>query len=445
MTREEVAQDALALLAHRARPRAGRVGGLSLVRDVGGRDHRAGRGSRRAEHHERHAREHDRTGAHDARLERHVHRAVDQAPGADALPCLAQREDLGVARGVAGLLATVTRASDDLAAAHDDRADRHVLVLDGGPRFVERGSHEGDVLGGARQLHAAMVSGQTLGLRLHPFLVNISFCNINASTRMGEQMIREQRATTLPGVLMLVVFLALEIFSIWWFVDRILAKEWWMAGTAVLVFVVAFVGLFGLTPVSPNESRVLQVLGSYAGTIHQAGFWWVNPFAFPRRRVSLRIRNFESSKLKVNDHDGNPVEIAAIVVWRVVETAEEAVVVLDLDEILRLQTEAAVRNLATTYPYDAHSEGQVSLRTSSQEITDRLRTEIQERLAKAGIEVIEARLSHLAYAPEIAQAMLRRQQASAVVAARMETLGAARRRDNAPRSRASPRDPRRCQ
>jgi len=235
---------------------------------------------------------------------------------------------------------------------------------------------------------------------------------------MGEQMIREQRATTLPGVLMLVVFLALEIFSIWLFVDRILAKEWWMAGTAVLVFVVAFVGLFGLTPVSPNESRVLQVLGSYAGTIHQAGFWWVNPFAFPRRRVSLRIRNFESSKLKVNDHDGNPVEIAAIVVWRVVETAEAVFQVDDYANFVKVQTEAAVRNLATTYPYDAHAEGQVSLRTSSQEITDRLRTEIQERLAKAGIEVIEARLSHLAYAPEIAQAMLRRQQASAVVAAR---------------------------
>jgi len=187
-------------------------------------------------------------------------------------------------------------------------------------------------------------------------------------------MIREQRATTLPGVLMLVVFLALEIFSIWLFVDRILAKEWWMAGTAVLVFVVAFVGLFGLTPVSPNESRVLQVLGSYAGTIHQAGFWWVNPFAFPRRRVSLRIRNFESSKLKVNDHDGNPVEIAAIVVWRVVETAEAVFQVDDYANFVKVQTEAAVRNLATTYPYDAHAEGQVSLRTSSQEITDRLRT-----------------------------------------------------------------------
>src|SRR5881296_3982477 len=235
---------------------------------------------------------------------------------------------------------------------------------------------------------------------------------------MGEQMIREQRATTLPGVLMLVVFLALEIFSIWGFVDRILAKEWWMAGTAVLVFVVAFVGLFGLTPVSPNESRVLQVLGSYAGTIHQAGFFWVNPFAFPRRRVSLRVRNFESTKLKVNDHDGNPIEIAAIVVWRVTDTAEAVFQVDDYENYVKVQTEAAVRNLATSYAYDSHQDDQLSLRTSSDEITGRLRSEVQDRLAKAGIEVIEARLSHLAYAPEIAQAMLRRQQASAVVAAR---------------------------
>ena len=231
-------------------------------------------------------------------------------------------------------------------------------------------------------------------------------------------MIREQRAVTLPGVLMLVILVAIEIFTVWAFVDRILAKDGWLALAAVVTFVLAFIGLFGLTPVSPNESRVLQVLGSYAGTVHDAGFWWVNPFAFPRLRVSLRIRNFESGRLKVNDHDGNPIEIAAIVVWRVVETAEAVFQVDDYENFVKVQTEAAVRNLATTYPYDAHVDAQVSLRASSQEINDRLKTEIQDRLAKAGIEVIEARLSHLAYAPEIAQAMLRRQQASAVVAAR---------------------------
>jgi regulator of protease activity HflC (stomatin/prohibitin superfamily) len=235
---------------------------------------------------------------------------------------------------------------------------------------------------------------------------------------MGEQMIREKQANALPGVVMLVLFLALEVFSIWYFVDRILAKEFWTAGGASLLFIIAFIGFFGLTPVSPNESRVMQLLGTYAGTIHQAGFWWVNPFSFPRRRVSLRIRNFESAKLKVNDHDGNPIEIAAIVVWRVTETAEAVFQVDDYENFVKVQSEAAVRNLATTYPYDAHAEGALSLRTSSQEITERMRTEIQERLSKAGIEVIEARISHLAYAPEIAQAMLRRQQASAVVAAR---------------------------
>lgn len=231
-------------------------------------------------------------------------------------------------------------------------------------------------------------------------------------------MIREKQAFALPGVVMFLVFLAVEIFSIWYFVNRAMVGEWWTAGGAALLFLFGLWGFFGLTAVSPNESRVLQLFGSYIGTVHAAGFSWVNPFAFPRRRVSLRVRNFESSKLKVNDHDGNPIEIASIVVWRVTDTAEAVFQVDDYENFLRVQTEAAVRNLATTYAYDAHDDSRLSLRTSSQEITDRLRTEVQDRLAKAGIEVIEARLSHLAYAPEIAQAMLRRQQASAVVAAR---------------------------
>jgi SPFH domain/Band 7 family protein len=235
---------------------------------------------------------------------------------------------------------------------------------------------------------------------------------------MGEQMIREKQATALPGLVMFLVFLAIEIFSVWYFVNRLIEKEWWTAGGASLLFLFGLWGFFGLTAVSPNQSRVLQVFGSYHGTLHAPGFFWVNPFAYPRRKVSLRIRNFESSKLKVNDHDGNPIEIAAIVVWRVTDTAEAVFQVDDYENFLRVQSEAAVRNLATTYAYDAHNDTQLSLRTASQEITNRLRSEIQERLSKAGIEVIEARISHLAYAPEIAQAMLRRQQASAVVAAR---------------------------
>ena len=235
-------------------------------------------------------------------------------------------------------------------------------------------------------------------------------------------MIRETQARALPGLLMFLVFLAVEIFSVWYLFNRLMAREFWTAGGAALLFAFGFWGFFGLTAVSPNESRVLQLFGSYYGTIHAAGFFWVNPFAFPRRRVSLRIRNFESAKLKVNDHDGNPIEIAAIVVWRVTDTAEAVFQVDDYANFLRVQSEAALRNLATTYPYDAHQDGQLSLRTSSQEITERLRSEIQERLAKAGIEVTEARISHLAYAPEIAQAMLRRQQASAVVAARQRIV-----------------------
>jgi len=169
--------------------------------------------------------------------------------------------------------------------------------------------------------------------------------------------------------------------------------------------------------VNPNEAKVVTLLGVYKGTIKQAGFWWVNPLA-TRRRVSLRVRNFESGKLKVNDRDGNPIEIAAVVVWRVVETFEAVFNVDDYENFVHVQSEAAVRNLATSYPYDAHEEGEISLRLSAGEVTERLRHEIQDRLARAGIEVIEARISHLAYAPEIAGAMLRRQQAAAVVAAR---------------------------
>jgi regulator of protease activity HflC (stomatin/prohibitin superfamily) len=234
----------------------------------------------------------------------------------------------------------------------------------------------------------------------------------------GESMFREKHAMVLPGLPMFLLFLALEVASAWYFFDRLVAKDGAMAGVAGFVFFAVFIGFFGLTPVSPNEARVLQLLGTYTGTLRDAGFWWVNPLTFPRRAVSLRIRNFESSKLKVNDHDGNPIEIAAIVVWRVTDTAEAIFQVDDYENYVRVQTEAALRNLATTYPYDAHNPDQLSLRTSSDEITERLKTEIQDRLAKAGLEVIEARISHLAYAPEIAQAMLRRQQASAVVAAR---------------------------
>jgi regulator of protease activity HflC (stomatin/prohibitin superfamily) len=189
----------------------------------------------------------------------------------------------------------------------------------------------------------------------------------------------------------------------------------------VLGLLVDFVCWNGLTVVSPNTAKVVMLFGNYQGSLKTPGFRWVNPLT-SRRTVSLRIRNFESSKLKVNDHIGNPIEIAAIVVWRVVETAEAVFHVDDYEQFVHVQTESAVRVLATTYPYDAHEEGELSLRGSADEVSMRLRSEIHERLAKAGVEVVEARISHLAYAPEIANAMLRRQQATAIIAARQKIV-----------------------
>lgn len=195
----------------------------------------------------------------------------------------------------------------------------------------------------------------------------------------------------------------------------------WLIGVVLLAMLVDVICWNGLTVVSPNTAKIVLLFGDYKGSIKTPGFRWVNPLT-TRRTVSLRIRNFESAKLKVNDHIGNPIEIAAIVVWRVVETAEAVFHVDDYEQFVHVQTESAVRVLATTYPYDAHEEGQTSLRGSADEVSHRLRQEIQDRLSKAGVEVIEARISHLAYAPEIANAMLRRQQATAIIAARQKIV-----------------------
>lgn len=189
----------------------------------------------------------------------------------------------------------------------------------------------------------------------------------------------------------------------------------------LLLLTVDLICLAGLTVVNPNEARVVTLFGVYKGSIRRAGFWWVNPLT-TRRRMSLRIRNFESGRLKVNDRDGNPIEIASVVVWRIVDTFEAAFNVDDYEHFVHVQSEAALRILATSYSYDSHDDELVSLRHSVGEVSDRLRQEIQDRLATAGIDVIEARISHLAYAPEIAGAMLRRQQASAVVAARQKIV-----------------------
>jgi regulator of protease activity HflC (stomatin/prohibitin superfamily) len=187
------------------------------------------------------------------------------------------------------------------------------------------------------------------------------------------------------------------------------------------VGVVCFLLLFGLFTVGPNQAKVLQLFGNYKGTVREPGLRWVNPF-FTKRGISLRVRNFESERLKVNDLAGNPIEIAAVVVWRVVDTAEALFHVDDYNNFVHVQSESALRNMALSYPYDPHVEGEIALRSHTAEIAEHLKTEIQERLEQAGVEVLEARISHLAYAPEIAHAMLQRQQASAVIAARQKIV-----------------------
>ena len=188
-----------------------------------------------------------------------------------------------------------------------------------------------------------------------------------------------------------------------------------VAGLAVLVL--ASVLLCGFYMVEPNQAAVLSLFGKYIGTSKDQGLRWNNPF-FSTRKISLRTRNFESSKLKVNDLDGSPIEIASVVVWQVVDSAEAVYNVDDYESFVHIQSESALRAMATSYPYDQHEEGKVSLRSHASDISKHLTEEIQERLALAGVNVIEARISHLAYAPEIAQAMLQRQQAGAIIAAR---------------------------
>jgi hypothetical protein len=234
-------------------------------------------------------------------------------------------------------------------------------------------------------------------------------------------MIRERTRSTASGLLMLVVFLGLYVTSALGIHRALQVKDAWGAVGWALVIAATAVANCGLFVVNPNEGLVLQLFGAYRGTSRDAGLRWANPF-YTKGRISLRVRNFESERLKVNDTDGNPIDIAAVVVWRVVDTAEACFEVDDFESYVKVQTEAAVRNLATRYPYDAHEEGHPSLRGSTVDVAKDLRHEVQERLAKAGVEVIEARLSHLAYASEIASAMLRRQQAGAIIAARQKIV-----------------------
>jgi hypothetical protein len=236
-------------------------------------------------------------------------------------------------------------------------------------------------------------------------------------------MIRERERQTTSGLLMLFAFLTFMVVTAVTFVRAVRSGDdgTTVAVASVFVFALSVLGLTGLFTVAPNEGRVLQLFGAYRGTARDEGLRWANPF-YTKKRISLRVRNFESARLKVNDTDGNPIEIAAVVVWKVVDTAEAVFEVDDYEHYVRVQSEAAVRNLATRYPYDAHEEGQLSLRGSTDDVAKGLKSEIHDRLAKAGVEVIEARISHLAYAPEIAAAMLRRQQAGAIIAARQKIV-----------------------
>ena len=230
-------------------------------------------------------------------------------------------------------------------------------------------------------------------------------------------MFVEKKVLASSGWLMLVVIIAVLVLSVGGFVISIRAQQVPLLVLSLLVLVVDVTCFAGLQVVNPNEDQVVQLAGTYLGTLRDQGFYWVNPLT-NRRRVSLRVRNFESAKLKVNDHDGNPIEIAAVVVWKVVDTAEAIFHVDNYENFVHVQSEAALRNLATLHPYEPHEEGEISLRGSTAVVADLLRKEIQDRLSQAGVEVLEARISHLAYASEIAGAMLQRQQAGAIIAAR---------------------------
>ncbi|MEO8803033.1 MAG: SPFH domain-containing protein [Rudaea sp.] len=219
------------------------------------------------------------------------------------------------------------------------------------------------------------------------------------------------------GIPALIGLLVLLLGDIAWLVASIQHEIVWAIVVAVLFAICVLVALGGFFTVAPNQGKVLQFFGRYVGTVREPGPRWTNPF-YSKRAVSLRVRNFESSKLKVNDLDGNPIEIAAVIVWQVVDTAEAVFQVDDYENYVHIQSESALRQMAQSYPYDAHDDGKPSLRSHGDVITEHLRDEIQDRLGKAGVKVIEARISHLAYAQEIAQAMLQRQQAGAIIAAR---------------------------
>jgi len=236
--------------------------------------------------------------------------------------------------------------------------------------------------------------------------------------------IRESKAWYINGFGMLFLQIAVNVLCVWVIIRAGIEQDVAWLGRfwyAIIVLVVASLLWSGFFVVQPNTARVIVFFGRYVGSVRQSGFWWTNPFT-QKPLVSLRIHNFNSEKLKVNDALGNPIEIAAVVVWRVVDSAKALLDVENYQEFVATQSETAIRTLATRYPYDSHREGEESLRGNPDDIARELKNEVQARLEVAGVEVLEARISHLAYAPEIAQAMLRRQQAEAIIAARQRIV-----------------------
>ncbi|GAB3743325.1 SPFH domain-containing protein [Lysobacter olei] len=234
---------------------------------------------------------------------------------------------------------------------------------------------------------------------------------------------KENPIRSLPGIPMLLALLAAMLAGIWIVITGAAVGPVQIVGGVLLTSAAGF-GLAGLYMVEPNQAAVLSLFGKYVGTVKDNGLRWNNPF-FAKRKVSLRVRNFESGKLKVNELDGSPIEIAAVIVWQVVDSAEAVYNVDDYESFVHIQSESALRAMATSYPYDQHEEGQLALRSHATEISAHLQSELAERLADAGVQVIDARISHLAYAPEIAQAMLQRQQANAIIAARTRIVAGA--------------------
>ena len=235
---------------------------------------------------------------------------------------------------------------------------------------------------------------------------------------------KENPIRSWAGIPMLLLFLAIAGAGVWMFIAGVRGDALGLLFGGILVGKFAVFLMIGLYMVEPNQAAVVSLFGRYVGTVKENGLRWNNPF-FSKRKVSLRVRNFESGKLKVNELDGSPIEIAAVIVWRVVDSAEAVFNVDDYESFVHIQSEAALRAMATSYPYDQHEDGQVSLRSHPVEISEKLKQQLDERLTEAGVDVIDARISHLAYAPEIASAMLQRQQANAVIAARTRIVAGA--------------------